>query len=234
MIEKVFRPRLDDVERISYGKAARRRGTGSSLVCHRLNQNERKLFDLAKQAGYLTVRGTGYRRRRKGSPLENIFRQRCDALEEICCIIEKKADCDTVLIDFSTLRVKNDQALMKDIVENVLNANYSELQPDIQCGSKGSDGSDERDILSKINSMSPVDWEAVKKNAIWGVDYRLITVDCDRETAKTIVADVMNRSKSFDLSMYQQRDRTEISDEDNNTDTVPSEEEEDPIDWDDI
>ena len=67
-----------------------------------------------------------------------------------------------------------------------------------------------------------------------GVDYRLITVDCDRETAKTIVADVMNRSKSFYLSMYQQRDRTEISDEDNNTDTVPSEEEEDPIDWDDI
>lgn len=47
---KVFRPHLDDVERLSYGKGAKKqRGTGSKYHCHRLNQEERKLFELAKK-----------------------------------------------------------------------------------------------------------------------------------------------------------------------------------------
>lgn len=67
-----FRPSLDDVERISKGEAqtvavlsrlhaqniccthpagdgAKRRGTGSRQVPHRLNADERKQYDLAKQ-----------------------------------------------------------------------------------------------------------------------------------------------------------------------------------------
>ncbi|CAN0601216.1 unnamed protein product, partial [Ectocarpus sp. 12 AP-2014] len=36
-------------------------------------------YDLAKKQGYVVLRGTGYRRERKGSPLQNIFRQFCDA-----------------------------------------------------------------------------------------------------------------------------------------------------------
>ena len=37
-----IRPSLDDVERISKGQAAKRRGTGSRAVPHRLNEMERK------------------------------------------------------------------------------------------------------------------------------------------------------------------------------------------------
>ena len=37
-----IRPTLDDVERISKGQAAKRRGTGSRAVPHRLNEMERK------------------------------------------------------------------------------------------------------------------------------------------------------------------------------------------------
>lgn len=37
------RPSLDDVERLSRGQAARKRGTGSRAVCHRLNESERKV-----------------------------------------------------------------------------------------------------------------------------------------------------------------------------------------------
>lgn len=40
---KSGRPSLDDVERLSRGQAAKKRGTGSRGVCHRLNESERKV-----------------------------------------------------------------------------------------------------------------------------------------------------------------------------------------------
>ena len=43
-----IRPSLDDVERISRGQAAKKRGTGSRAVPHRLNNMERKELELAK------------------------------------------------------------------------------------------------------------------------------------------------------------------------------------------
>ena len=44
-----WRPSLDDVESISRGGAAKNRGTGSRRVPHRLNSEERGLYDLAKK-----------------------------------------------------------------------------------------------------------------------------------------------------------------------------------------
>lgn len=40
---KSGRPSLDDIERLSRGQAAKKRGTGSRGVCHRLNESERKV-----------------------------------------------------------------------------------------------------------------------------------------------------------------------------------------------
>lgn len=48
-------------------------------------QTDAQAYDLAKKKGYVVLRGTGYRRERKGSPLVNIFRQFCDA-NAIPCI----------------------------------------------------------------------------------------------------------------------------------------------------
>ena len=76
------RPSLDDVERISRGDAAKRRGTGSRMVPHRLNQLERKEWVLAKKRRFLLLRGSGYRKERGASPLANIYRQFCDA--QVC------------------------------------------------------------------------------------------------------------------------------------------------------
>ena len=76
---KNVRPSLDDVERISRGDAAKRRGTGSRMVPHRLNQSERKEWVLAKKRRFLLLRGSGYRKERGASPLANIYRQFCDA-----------------------------------------------------------------------------------------------------------------------------------------------------------
>jgi hypothetical protein len=102
------RPTLDDVERISKGQAAKRRGTGSRSVPHRLNALERKEWDLAKVRRFLMLRGTGYRKERGDSPLANIYRNYCDALGVPCISIIRSLGrgelIDQVIVDFSPLR----------------------------------------------------------------------------------------------------------------------------------
>lgn len=103
-----IRPTVDDVERISRGQAAKRRGTGSRGVPHRLNSAERIEWDLAKKRRFLMLRGTGWRRERGDSPLANIYRNYCDAVEVPCISIARAIGIqdliDHVIIDFSPLR----------------------------------------------------------------------------------------------------------------------------------
>jgi hypothetical protein len=115
------RPSLDDVERISFGKAAKKRGTGSRGVCHRLNADERAEWDLAKKRGYLVLRGTGYRKERKGSPLSNIFRQYCDAKAVPYVSIQQAVGIDAideVQMDLSPLR-RRDLAEVKAEIDAI-------------------------------------------------------------------------------------------------------------------
>jgi len=180
--QKVFRPSLDDVERISLGKGARKRGTGSRYVCHRLNQDERQLYDQAKHKNYLIVRGTAYRRRRKGSPVCNTFRQRCDALEQICIIIEKHSSGDIIKIDFSTLRMGDDAAHVSRIWNLMV-----EKHPDLMENAKD------------CCRDATIDWEAVQNNSIWGVNERLLVIECvhDRAAAKELAEAVLKESLKF-------------------------------------
>jgi hypothetical protein len=208
---KVFRPHLDDVERLSYGKGAKKqRGTGSRSVCHRLNQEERKLYDLARQAGYLTIRGTGYRKERKGSPLCNIYRQRCDAREELCVMVKKSTIEDTVMIDFSTLRVKDDATFVQTILENVFQSKYPDLylsvteqiRAEMEIYASNENNTVFR-ALSKTSVAFPIDWDAVKTKPIWGVNERLITVACERDVAKALAMDILKESLNFDPSLFE-------------------------------
>lgn len=116
------RPSLDDVERISRGQAAKKRGTGSRNVPHRLNEMERKEWDLAKKRRYLLVRGTGWRKERGDSPLLNIYRQLCDALEIPSISVQRGVQepgesepLDIVHIDFSPLRTLDVQEVMRSL-----------------------------------------------------------------------------------------------------------------------
>jgi hypothetical protein len=57
--------------------------------------------------GFLAVRGTGFRRGRKGWPINNSFRQWCDAKEWPCCVIEQDLTGngnDVIVVDLATLR----------------------------------------------------------------------------------------------------------------------------------
>lgn len=111
------RPSLDDVERISKGQAAKKRGTGSRGVPHRLNEAERKEWDLAKKRRFLLLRGSGWRKERGDSPLANIYRQFCDSQDILCVTVSRgigNPPIDEVIIDFSPLRIKDIASIAKD------------------------------------------------------------------------------------------------------------------------
>lgn len=112
----VIRPSIDDVEKISFGQAAKKRGTGSRAVPHRLNADERKEWDFAKKKRYIVLRGSGWRKERGDSPLANVYRLFCDAIT-IPAISVKRGQgvdvLDEVLIDFSTLREKDISQLVE-------------------------------------------------------------------------------------------------------------------------
>ena len=158
------RPSLDDVERISKGQAAKKRGVGSRAVCHRLNEMERKEFDLAKKLGFVQLRGTGYRRERKGSPLANIHRQLCDALARPCVEIHRGLGADAVdevVVDVSPLRPTEPGGL--DAAFAVLRALEAEVMPEGKPeGEKEGEGEGE-----EVRASFPAeDWET---RAIWCV-----------------------------------------------------------------
>ena len=129
---RTMRPTLDDVERISRGQAAKRRGTGSRAVPHRLNSLERSQWDIAKKKRFLVLRGTGWRRERGDSPLANIYRQFCDSMGipavNICQglgvgeILE-----DTVVIDFSPLRSLEFRPIVEKCIQEVNSGAYTSI-----------------------------------------------------------------------------------------------------------
>merc|ERR1719159_1577264 len=100
----VWRPTLDDVERISYGRPAKKKGTGSRGVPHRLNAAEREDFDRAVRRGVLEVAGSGYRAERRDAPLLNTYRNWCDARGVPMIVRHEAAAGDAVLVDLSPLR----------------------------------------------------------------------------------------------------------------------------------
>ena len=102
--QRVVRPTLDDVQRLSEGRAAKTRGWGSRQVCHRLNADERKQYRMALEKGWLTLTGTGYRKERKGAPLANIYRQYCDARGILCVNVLLAGVESFVLVESSTVR----------------------------------------------------------------------------------------------------------------------------------
>ncbi|WIA11743.1 hypothetical protein OEZ85_011838 [Tetradesmus obliquus] len=107
---KPWRPDMNDVDRLSKGDGAKKRGTGNYNIPHRLNSDERPVYEAAKKKGYLQVRGTGYRKGaggRKGNPLPNVYRQWCDAKATACIVIEQDmtgASGDVVVVDLAPLR----------------------------------------------------------------------------------------------------------------------------------
>lgn len=115
-----WRPTVSDVERISWGKPAKKKGTGSRGVPHRLNhEEERYLFDQARRKGFLEVPGSGWRSERRDAPLVNSYRSLCDARGQVCIILHKlNTGMDDIVLDLSPLRLPSTYShLEKEILE---------------------------------------------------------------------------------------------------------------------
>ena len=105
----VWRPTIDDVDRISWGRPAKKKGTGSRGVPHRLNDEERVLYDLARGKGFVEVSGSGWRRERSDAPLINTYRSWCDARAIAFLCLHKggqtgRGQLDELILDLSPLR----------------------------------------------------------------------------------------------------------------------------------
>lgn len=101
-----WRPTADDVDRISFGKPAKKKMTGSRGVPHRLNEEERFLYDMAKRKGFVEVGGSGWRKQRRGAPLINTFRSWCDSKGvPAICVFKGSTGTDEIVIDLSPLRM---------------------------------------------------------------------------------------------------------------------------------
>ena len=101
----VWRPTINDVERISWGKPAKKKGTGSRGVPHRLNLDERFLFDNARKKGFLETEGSGWRSQRREAPLLNSYRSLCDARGQVSIVLHKGSEgLDELVCDLSPLR----------------------------------------------------------------------------------------------------------------------------------
>uniref|UniRef100_A0A7S1Z632 Uncharacterized protein n=1 Tax=Trieres chinensis TaxID=1514140 RepID=A0A7S1Z632_TRICV len=109
--DKCWRPDVPDVERISWGKPAKKKGTGSRGVPHRLNRDERDAFDRARAKGFLEIGGSGWRSQRRDAPLMNTYRSLCDARGQPTIVLHKgNTGMDEVVVDLSPLRLPDDFA----------------------------------------------------------------------------------------------------------------------------
>ena len=181
----VERVSLDDVQRLSEGKAAKRRGYGSRQIPHRLNQEERIQYNIAKEKGFLTIKSTGYRRERKGSPLANIYRQFCDAHGKPCVVVCVEQGQDAILVDVSTLRKVNVDNVVEEVVETVASLEQVE-----RLG--------QREITSPFTILVPPhiveatgedDLDVIEHNLtapIWQVIPNIVAFRCNRTVAKAM------------------------------------------------
>lgn len=128
--EKCWRPDLPDVERISWGKPAKKKGTGSRGVPHRLNNDERLLFDQARRKGFLEIGGSGWRSQRRDTPLLNTYRSLCDARGQAVIVLHKgNTGLDELVVDLSPLRLPNQfEYVAKSCIE------YVEIPGQVEAG----------------------------------------------------------------------------------------------------
>ena len=111
-----WRPTVDDVERISWGKPAKKKGTGSRGVPHRLNEEERALFAQARRKGFLEINANGWRKERRDAPLLNTYRSLCDARGQPSIVLHKNRNgMDNLVADISPLRISTKFAQIAEI-----------------------------------------------------------------------------------------------------------------------
>lgn len=193
--EKCWRPTISDVERISWGKPAKKKGTGSRGVPHRLNhEEERYLFDQARRKGFLEVPGSGWRSQRRDAPLVNTYRSLCDARGQVCIILHKSNTGmdDEIVLDLSPLRLPDTYArLEKEVLFfAVLPSTYTSSQDETMNGIESNVFEDELDI-----DPSDDPWNS---RPIYQLPTHCISWQLDRAKAKDLCKKLATEFKTIE------------------------------------
>jgi len=175
---------VDDVERISWGKPAKKKGTGSRGVPHRLNMEERFLFDSARKKGFLEIDGSGWRSQRREAPLLNTYRSLCDARGQISIVLHKSRSGlqDEIVCDLSPLRYPN---TFDDVAQKCIEEIQTGGQIVFQ-GSTTNNSNDDHDGLSSSDDNSEND--DVEDAAINGGEDLFMTLSIVDGTIKNKVS----------------------------------------------
>lgn len=188
--EKCWRPTVEDVERISWGKPAKKKGTGSRGVPHRLNEDERILFDQARRKGFLEIGGSGWRSQRREAPLVNSYRSLCDARGQACITLHKgNTGLDELVIDLSPLRLPDTfEALEKQMIE------FVGLPPSYVPSEEEVEGLDESEI--EILGKPDADDDPWDSRPIYQLSNYCISWEIQRSEAKTLGKKLANQFKT--------------------------------------
>lgn len=135
-----WRPDVRDVEKISWGMTAKKKGTGSRGTPHRLNAEERRAFDQARRQGFLQVKGSSWRAQRRDAPLLNSYRSLMDAQGRPVVVLHKRnptsgsADGEDILVvDLSPLRYPDEfDRVAHEVKTLVKNELQIEAQHDVE------------------------------------------------------------------------------------------------------
>ena len=187
----------DDVERLSRGQPAKKKGYGSRNVPHRLNEEERSEMDRASKKGYVTLSGRGNRRARKGSPLINIHRQWCDAREKPQIMLLKAIGgktVDQVVVDLSPLRLSGcfdaaqvDDFLVKWKVEILTAADKAGMEVEETSTEDDETFEDESEYVLTVDEANQEAWAT---KPIWQLPPVTVTVRGERSRAKAMAKEL--------------------------------------------
>jgi hypothetical protein len=192
-MEDVWRPDVNDVERISWGKPAKTKGVGSRGVPHRLNLDERFLFDNARRKGFLEIEGSGWRSQRREAPLLNTYRSFCDARGQASIVMHKgNTGIDELVVDISPLR---NPEMSPQIAQACLeHADGGEI---VFQGSRDEPSSDDQEVLALTLSIvedGPSPWET---RPIYQLPPYCISWELQRNEAKLLAKKM---AKLFDTA----------------------------------
>ena len=143
-----WRPDVRDVERISFGQPAKKKGTGSRGIPHRLNEDERRSFDQARRQGFLQVAGSAWRSQRRDAPLLNTYRSLNDARGKPAIVLHKLSPTssgdheDKLVVDLSPLRFPEEFDTVGNELKAMVRAEYN-LESFMYSGEEEQDTDDE-------------------------------------------------------------------------------------------
>ncbi|KAL7516406.1 hypothetical protein ACHAWX_001428 [Stephanocyclus meneghinianus] len=190
-----WRPDVRDVEKISWGMPAKKKGTGSRGIPHRLNEDERRAFDQARRQGFLQVKGSSWRSQRRDAPLLNTYRSLMDTRGRPAIVLHKLNpsstdgldDEDVLAIDISPLRYPNEfervAQRIKGIVSHEMHIEGSMAMEE----SQPEDGEEDMDNLQIISKDTMFETRPIYQLPTYSINFK-VTRQQGKELGKLLAA----------------------------------------------